>query len=108
MLGDYSNATNTLFGDTWTWNGRTKFWAQQNPQAVPHHAARRFAILANKLSAEAPHTEAEQLARQGLTLALRVLGPEHPHTASSKADLTAIELRRANETKRARAVAGCD
>ena len=80
----------------------------KTPQAVPHHAARRFAILANTLSAEAHYTETDQLARQALDARRRVLGPEHPHTASSKADLAAIELRRANETKRARAVAGCD
>jgi hypothetical protein len=35
MFGGYSNATNTVFGDTWTWNGRTKSWTQQNPLSSP-------------------------------------------------------------------------
>jgi hypothetical protein len=42
LFGGYSNATGQVFGDTWTWNGKTKTWTQQHPTASP--SARRATI----------------------------------------------------------------
>jgi len=35
LFGGYSNVSRLVFGDTWTWNGKTKTWAQQLPTVSP-------------------------------------------------------------------------